>query len=247
MRRLITILLAVGLFAGCSTMVPKRVEFFQDKVKQFPEYSDYSRQLEKQLAQRLQQKTAQTVQAALVERSSTNVVTPAREAERLAIAEAVIIGPPEKPSTLPSDALAVKVESSVGKLDSKIDDFKKGNNENEGKKIEGTGLFQVSYFAWVGGILALLALIYFAGKIALSIAAIANPGAAIGLNVVNGIGAVAAKGFSQLIRGGENFKDWVSREVKDADVKQKILDGFRIAQMQSQDEDVQNTVRAVTK
>jgi hypothetical protein len=246
MRALLAVLLAVGL-TGCGTLVPKKVEFFQDKVKQYPEYSDYSRQLEKQLAQRLQQKTAQTVEAALETKASTNVVIPAKEAERLAIANAVVVGPPEKPATIPSEALAVKVESTVGKLDSKVDDFKKGNNENEGKKIEGTGFFQVSYFAWVGGILAVIALVYFAGKIALNAAAMVNPGAAVGLNVVNGLGAVAGKGFSQLIKGGENFKKWVTTEVKDADIQKKVLDAFRAAQERAQDSDVQNAVIAVTK
>lgn len=244
--KLIAILLAFGL-VGCGTLIPKKVELFQDKVKQYPEYSDYSRQLEKQLAQRLQQKTAQTVEAALETKSSTNVVVPAREAERLAIANAVVMGPPEKPATIPSEALAVKVESTAGKLDSKIDDFKKGNDENEGKKIEGTGLFQVPYFAWIGGIVALLALLYFAGKIALNVAAMVNPGAAVGLNVVNGISAVAGKGFSQLIKGGENFKEWVTAEVKDADIQKKVLDAFRTAQERAQDSDVQNAVIAVTK
>jgi hypothetical protein len=246
MRQLIAILVAFGL-TGCSTLIPKKVELFQDKVKQYPEYSDYARQLEKQLAQRLQQKTAQTVEAALVTRASTNVVVPAKEAERLAIANAVIVGPPEKPATITSEALAVKVESKAGKLDSKIEDFKAGNNENEGKKIEGTGLFQVSYFAWVGGILALVAILYFVGKLALNIAAMAHPGAAIGLNVVNGIGAIASKGFSQLIKGGENFKNWVRKEIPDDAVQEKILAAFRAAQERAQDNDVQDTVRAVTK
>jgi hypothetical protein len=246
MRSLIAILLAFGL-AGCGTLIPEKVELFQDKVKQYPEYSEYARQLEKQLAQRLQQKTAQTVEAALETKASTNVVVPAREAERLAIANAVVVGPPEKPATMPSENLAVKVESTAGKLDSKIDSFKEGNDENAGKKIEGTGIFQVPYFAWIGGIMALLALLYFAGKIALNVAAMVNPGAAVGLNVVNGLSAVAGKGFSQLIKGGENFKEWVTQEIKDADIQKKVLDAFRTAQERAQDSDVQNAVIAVTK
>lgn len=246
MRALIASLLILGL-AGCGTLIPKKVELFQDKVKQYPEYSEYARQLEKQLAQRLQQKTAQTVEAALETQASTNVVVPAREAERLAIANAVVVGPPEKPATIPSEALAVKVESTAGKLDSKIDDFKKGNNENEGKKIEGTGIFQVPYFAWVGGIMALVALLYFAGKIALNVAAMVNPGAAVGLGVVNGLGAIAGKGFAQVIKGGENFKKWVTAEIKDADIQKKVLDAFRVEQERAQDSDVKNAVVSVTR
>jgi hypothetical protein len=167
--------------------------------------------------------------------------------ERLATAEAALVGPPEKPATISSEALAVKLETAVAKLDTRIEEFKKDNNENSGKKIEGTGVFQFSYIGWVGGILAILFVLFFVGKLLLSAAAMVNPGAAVGLNVVNGIGAIASKGFSQLVKGGEEFKTWVEKEVQDTGLKEKILDGFRTAQMRAQDQDVQNVVMAVTK
>lgn len=236
-----------ALLVGCSTLVPKKVEFFQDKVKAFPEESAYAKQLEKQLVQRLQQKSAQTVKAALLENASTNIVTPAREVERLAIAESLVVGPPEKPAFVTSAELATMLESAQAKLDSKIEKFKVANDENAGKKIEGTGWFQVSYLGWVGGILAVLFILFFVGKLLLTVAAVANPGAAVGLNVVNGLGSIATRGFSQLVKGGEEFKTWVEKEITDGALQNKILDNFRMAQQSAQDQDVQNAVLAVTK
>lgn len=245
--KLAALTLIAALLTGCSTLVPKKVEFFQDKVHVMPVETDYSKQLEKQLVQRLQQETAKTVVAAVAEKSSTNILDPAQAAARLALAESLVVGPPETPSTLPYGALAAKLETTAAKLDTKIEEFRKANDENQGKKIEGTGWFQVSYLGWVGGILALILLLFFVGKLALTVLAAANPGAALGLNVVNGIGSLATKGFSQLVKGGEEFKDWVKKEVTDGALQQKILDNFRTAQKAAQDQDVQNAILALTK
>ena len=248
MRRALAIFAAL-LLAGCGSLVPKKVEFFQDKVRQFPEQSEKLLELERQAIYRAVEKNAQTVLAAVAEGASTNVVRPAQEAQVLTEAVAVVVGPPESPASayVSSENLAVKLESQVAKFNGKVDDFKKTSNENVGKKIEGTGLIQVSYFYWVGGIAGVLLLVFIAVKIALSVLAMANPGAAIGLNVVNAAQSVVTKGFSQLVKGGEEFKGWVDKEVQDAGLKQKILDAFRTSHVQSQDHDVQNVVSALTK
>lgn len=245
--KLAALTLIAALLTGCSTLVPKKVEFFQDKVHVMPVETDYSKQLEKQLVQRLQQETAKTVVAAVAEKASTNILDPAQAAARLALAESLVVGPPETPSTLPSGALAAKLETTAAKLDTKIEEFRKANDGNRGKKIEGTGWFQVSYLGWVGGILALVLLLFFVGKLVLTVLAAANPGAALGLNVVNGMGSLATKGFSQLVKGGEEFKGWVKKEVTDGALQQKILDNFRTAQKAAQDQDVQNAILALTK
>ena len=245
-----TVLIALSLLlAGCGTLVPKKVEFFQDKVEPFPEHKAYAVELQRQLVHRLQEKSNETVEAALIEKASSNVIAPAKEVKRLADAEAVFVGPPLKPvpASTPSAVVAEKLETAVAKLDQKIEEFKADNNENSGKKIEGTGLVQIGYFYWVGGIIGALLLIFFLGKMALSIAALVNPGAAVGLNVVNAASSVVAKGFSQLVKGGENFKSWVETEVQDAGLKEKILKEFQSTHMQAQDKDVQDTVRSLTK
>jgi len=246
MNKLFATLMVVAL-TGCGTLMPKRVELFQDKVQKFPEHSAYAQELERQLIQRLHQRSNETVEAALAEQASTNVVAPAREVQRLAMAEAALVGPPLKPSKEPSVKLAGDVEKTVAKLNRDVEEFKQDNNANAGKKIEDTGLVKVPYFYWLGGILLLGAVIFFVGKILLTAAAVANPGAAIGLNVVNAASAVVSKGFSQLVKGGEDFKDWVSQEIEDHDLKQKILNAFQSAHRKVQDSDVQNTIQSITK
>jgi hypothetical protein len=247
MKQLAAIILAV-LLTGCGSMIPKKVEFFQDTVAKYPEPSPALREQMRQAVYRAHDKAAVTVRAAVAENASTNVIAPAKEVERLTESVSFSLGPPEDPPMrgVTSEAIAFKLERSVAKLNEKIEDFKTDNNVNTGKKIEGTGLVQISYVWYVGGILAAICLLFIAGKIALTLFAAANPAAAVGLGVVNVAQAVVTKGFSQLIKGGENFKNWVEKEVSDPAVKQKVLEAFRATHKQAQDFDVQSTVRAVT-
>lgn len=232
---------------GCGTLVPKRVEFFQDKVQEYPEYRDYAKELQRKLVQRLEEKSNQTVEAAIAEKASTNVIAPAKEVKQLARVEAAIVGPPEKPATEPTEELAAKMTREFAILNARIEEFKVDNNVNVGKKIEGTGLVRIPYFYWIGGIIGVLLILFFVGRLALQAYAMVNPGAAIGFNMVNAASSVVSKGFGQLIKGGENFKNWVEKEVQDAGLKEKILEAFQSTQMKAQDKDVQDTVRALTK
>jgi len=247
-RNLFCLLLAVAV-AGCSSLVPKRVEFFQDRVEKFPEQPTKLVELERQAIYRAHESAKETVVAAVAENASTNVVTPAKATEQLTEAVAVALGPPVSPAskTEPAERLAVKLETAVAKFERKVEDFKKDSDENVGKKIEGTGIIQVGYFYWVGGIVLALVVLFTLGKLALTVAATMNPGAAIGLNVLKGAGAIAAKGFAQVIKGGEEFKKWVGKEISDLGLRDKILNEFQSHQMKAQDEDVQNVVQVLTK
>jgi hypothetical protein len=249
MKRFLFVAALAAALAGCSSVVPKKVEFFQDKVQKFPEQSSTLRELEREAVSRAQEKTEAAIVAAVAENASTNVVAPAKEAQVLISAVATVIGPPKTPApvTESSEKLATKLETSVAKFSEKVESFKQANNENAGKKIEGTGLFQIGYIYWVGGIILGVIVLFIVGKLVLTAAAVANPGAAIGLNAVNVAESVAAKGFSQLVKGGEDFKAWVQKEITDSGLKAKILSSFQGAQMKSQDSDVQNVVQALTK
>lgn len=250
MKRFLLVILMSALLTGCSSLVPQKVEFFQDKVQKFPEQSAALVELERQAIYRARDKTAEVAQVAVIENASTNVVFPAKEAAKLTEAVAVSLGPPQyQPSdfVIGSTDLAVKLEGSVAKYDKKVAKFKSANDENTGKKIEGTGIFQIGYFYWVGGILAGLAIIFIVGKLLLTAASAANPGAAVGLGVLNVAQSVITKGFSQLVKGGEDFKAWVEKEITDPQTKQKILDAFQTAHIKAQDGDVQNVVTAITK
>lgn len=237
------------LVSGCSTFIPKKVELFQDKVQPFPEQSPALIELERQAVYRAHDRIGEAIVAATVEGSSTNVVIPAKEAEKLTEAVATVIGPPKKPASdfTSSEVLAVRLETAVAKLNNQIRDFRIENNENAGKKIEGTGLIQVPYILWTGGTILFLMVLFFIGRLVLSVLAVANPTASVGLNMVNAAQAVVAKGFSQLVKGGEEFKKRIEKEIDDPALKQKILDAFRVEHQHAQDSDVQRTIETITK
>lgn len=249
--------LAIGLLvavlslvlSGCGSLMPKKVEFFQDKVKTFPEQSPELVELERQALYRAHDKTVQVLAAAAKEQSSTNVVAPAKEAAKLTEAVAVTMGPPAKPAgpSVTSEKLAQKLESAVAEYNKEVQEFRLDNNVNAGKKIEGTGLIQISYFAWAGGVIAVIAVLFLLLKLFLSVASVANPAAAVGLNMVSAAGSVVSKGFSQLVKGGEKFKERIEKEISDPALKQKILDTFRAEHMGAQDQEVQNVVQTITK
>lgn len=242
--------LAVALLTpGCGTLIPKRVEFFQDKVQKFPDESASYREAQRRAAALAEKRVQQVLENAIAEDCSTNITTKAEEARRLSGAVSDSLGNPLKPAT-DADATADALRKAMAKLDQKIESFKQSNDENAGKKIEGTGLFSIPYFVWLG----LVILLVFAGLIvaglvwtALKVYATANPPLALGLNAVQAGGNFAKKALTQLIKGGEEFKDAVKREVTDPAVLAKVNQLFNIHQRMSQDGDVQIVVKELTK
>jgi hypothetical protein len=245
--RLVAFLLSLFLLTGCSTLFPKRVELFQEKVQKFPEATPAQQEVQRQAASMAEKKAQETVVEALKVNAPTNVVEPAKETLALTAAVADSLGPPARESHKEAEVLAAELRATIAKLNAKIDAFEKKNDENTGKKIEGTGLVSVPYFLWLGGIVGLVLIVWFVLKAFLTVAAAANPAASVGLGALNIASGLAAKGFSQVVKGGENFKGWVESEVKDSDLKTKILDAFVAAHKQAQDEDVKNVVKGVLK
>lgn len=231
------IMLAVIALAGCSTLVPKKVEFFQDKVQTFPEQPAKLVELEREAIARALDKTAEVVVVATREKASTNVVAPAKEANTLVQAVATVIGPPEKPApvTESSDKLAVRLESAVAKFSDTVQEFKLENNKNSGKKIEGTGLVQVSYVFWAGGIVLGVLALLLAGRFLLTLAASANPAAAAALTALNAAGAIAKKGASEVVTEVESAAKLVEEKVKDSGIKEEILAALTKTQVKAQD------------
>jgi hypothetical protein len=241
-------LLALALTGCLGTLVPKKVELFQDKVKAFPEQSAKLRELERQAIYQSHEKATETVVAALKENSTTNVVAPARDTMKLTQAALIAAGPPEKlPEPNNVTNLVAAVEQGIGKYNVKVEKFAANSDENVGKKIEGTGLIQVPYILWTGGAVLGVIIIFVLGKIALSAYALVNPAAGVGLGVVNAAQSVVTKGFTQIVKGGEDFKNWVVKEVGDQGLQDKILSAFQVAHKQAQDKDVQDTVKALTQ
>lgn len=233
----------IGL-TGCGTLFPKPVEFFQDKVQKYPEPSSHDRELQRRAAQRAEEKAKQVVVAAVAANVSPSVLEPAKDTARLTEVVSQSLGPPVIPASVgqSSEDLAKELRTAIAKFNRRLDEFKMDNNENAGKKIEGTGLFSVPYFVWIG----LVALLVVGGWLVLrtivSVAAAGSPPVAIGLKAAQVGGRVLSRGFSQLVKGGEDFKSLIEKNFEDADTKKKILAAFMDSHKQAQDADVRTVI-----
>jgi len=241
-------LLVVSVFlSGCGTLIPKRVELFQDKVQKFPEVTQAQKEVHKEAAQRAKEKAAETLTAAVAEKASPFVISPATEAFVLTDAVADVVGPPAKRPTDTSVELADRVRKTLAVQAKKVDSFKEDSNENVGKKIEGTGLVQVPYFVWLGGFMFLAFIGWHLAKLALTAASAANPGALIGVGAMNATGATVSKGVVQLVTGGQKFLKWANDTIEDPALRQQITDAFVAAHKEAQDRDVKAVVDGLLK
>ena len=242
MKRLLALLgLSAVLFTGCSSFMPKRVEFFQDKVERFPVAKSSEREVQRQAAQRASQKSDEVLVAAIQEGSSPAVVEPAKEATKLTDAVSRSLGPPAYPSTDPSDVLSRKLDHAVAKLNQRLDDFKVDNDKNVGHKIEDTGLFKVPYFAWLAIVGTVLFIVYFVLKTFVHVAAAGNPAIGLGLNAVQLGGRGAAALAKEVIHGGEIFKDKIAAELPE--LQEKIKGLFESAHKEAQSPATQEAVK----
>jgi hypothetical protein len=253
MKKILSLCVALALLPGCSLLMPKNVELFQKKVQAFPEESNYQRELMKRAAQLNKDVSQQVVAQALIEKSSPRIVVPATDAAHLADAVSVALGPPvtaAKPTALP-DEIAGKLLSTVGKFDNKVQEFKLENNEVAGKKIEGTGLFQIPYFAWMGMLAMIVFVVWHLGKTALSAASVAGgagaPAAMVGLGAMNVTSNLAGKAVNQLVSGGQRFLAWLesSEAAIEPSLRAKITDAFKASHKTVQDTDVKSVVNTL--
>jgi hypothetical protein len=247
--QLVILLLALSLLVGCGTIFPKRVEFGQDKVEKFPARKPSEEETLRQAALRAKEDAARTLEAALAEQSTSAVIEPATSTARLTDSVSLTLGPPVHRSADPSDELARKLELAVAKLNHRIDNFRADNDQNAGHKIEGTGWLSVPYFVWIGGV----AVVGFIGLVVFGVAwsalkmfALSNPPLALGLNAVQ-LGARGAKSLAgQLLKGGEQFKDRLMREVKDPVLQAQVKDIFRSEHEKAQSPESQALIKHLT-
>lgn len=244
MKQALIILILSLFLCGCS-LIPKPVELFQKKVGQFPMPTAAYTETQKQAAQLAKEKAQETLTAVLTEKSSPAVVVPATDTAHLTEAVSVSLGPPSK-SVTNSDETILKLQSEVARLNKKINAFQHSNQEVVGKKIEGTGLVSVPYFIWAGGFVLVIFVGWHLAKTALTLASAVNPGAGIAVGGMNVAGSVVAKGFQQVIQGGEDFKAWIEKEVSDSGLQQKLLSAFTTSHKVNQDQDVQAIIKSVT-
>jgi len=242
-RNLLALALVAGLVSGCGTLIPKSVEFFQRKVRAVPEVSESSKETQRQAADYVATKTEETKVAAIETHADTNVVSLATDANIVAGALSGSLGPPEDPWKKEALRLALKLKEQQADFNEKMVAYAKHTDKDAGKKIEGTGFIRIPYFVYIGCIALVLFLIWTGLKIYGSI----NPAVGLGVNSVGRIGsAVLSRGFSEVVKGGEDFKDAIKNSELTAEVKAKILDTFQRHSMQSQSQDVQKVVQTLT-
>lgn len=245
MKRLLPLLLVL-ILTGCGSLIPKPVELFQKKVKEFPSPKAKELEVQREAASMAADKAQETLFYAAKENSSTNILAPAKDTADLTRAVSTAVGPPEKTYTGPVSNLVEKTDASVAHYNDRVDSFKNRNDDLAGKKIEDTGLFKVPYFVWLGGALLLgflFLVLLGVGWTALKVYGMSNP--LVGM-ATGGVESVASKGFRQIVTGAENFKEAVSKKFA-PELSNQILELFRNHQMQAQDGDVQVHVQNITK
>lgn len=247
-RLLIVIALASSLFTGCG-IFPKRVEFFQEKIQRFPVPKAAEREVQRQAAQRAAETAEEVLRAALLDGSTPAVTEPADETAKLTDAVSRSLGPPVSPSILPSDELSRKLDKALAKLNQRLDGFREESDKNVGKKVEGTGVFSVPYFAWVGGLAIVGFLIWTVLRAFVNVAAAGNPAVAVGLTAVRAGGRLASAAVGQLVTGGEKFLGKLKSEAPELsdDLRKKVEDLFRNAHKESQDAAVRDVVDKLVK
>jgi hypothetical protein len=246
MKKLLLIFLLAPLLVGCGTLIPKRVELGQDKVQKFPLPSNKEEEARRQALQRLSEKAREAERTAQGEASSAEV--PAAEAGDLAEALERSYGPPKDYYTGPSSNLVEKLDHQTATYQAELRGFARDNDKNVGKKIEDTGILKIPYFLWVGGLFVACLIGYAVLKVGLGMVSAMNPAVGLGLNGAANVGsAFLSKAFSQVLKGGEEFKKALDKIIPDKEIAQKVKDHFRATHQQSQDEQVQNLIKELTK
>lgn len=245
----ICFLIVLMSVSGCG-LIPKRVELGQDKVKVFPEAKTKEKEIQRQAADRAAKLATETVKQGLAEGVSDKVLKPASETATLTRSVSVSLGPPSSPASpqLTSDELATRLDSAVAALNLRLDEFKKENNENAGKKIEGTGFLQIPYFVYLGLFLVFGFIAFVVITIAwaaLKAYSLANPPLAVGLNAVQLGGKGLANLASQLVRGGETFKNSIQDELNDPRITEQVLRIFKDSHQKEQSPENQMLIKTL--
>lgn len=243
MRKLLLTLPLVVLLAGCGTLIPKSVEFFQRKVKAVPEVSEAAKETQRQAADYVSAKTEEIKIDAIASGASTNLVQSATDAHVVADALSESLGPPEDPWKKEAQRLALRLKEQQADFNAKLARFTDKTDKDVGKKIEGTGLVRVPYFVYIGCIALIIFLLWTGLKIYGSI----NPVVGLGVNSAGRLGSsVLSRGFAEVIHGAEKFKEAVAHSDLSEAVQEEVLDLFQRHSMQSQSRDTQKVVQTLT-
>jgi hypothetical protein len=254
MKTLYSVLVALVLMAsvtGCSTLMPKSVELFQKKVPSYPTLTASDLEKQREAAALAASEADKALHAAVSLQAPDVITIPAANSATLSKSVSESLGPPKFPATSPAQKVAAGLDYSHAKYNDKLADYAKDIDKYAGKKIEGTGLISVPYFLWLGGVALLCGLLYFAGRIAwtaLKAYGNTNPLVAVGTSGVSLLASELAKGFHQVVIGGETFKNAVEAKFgAESAVSKDVLALFQKAHVTTQDDNIQNAVQQITK
>lgn len=234
---------------GCK-LIPKTVEFFQDKVKPVPTQTEKAKETERQAVQYVNVKVNEALLESVKNGVTNTIVDPLIDAKIVIEPLSGSLGPPSGAWKGSGSTLAEELNKNTALLNKKLDRYREDIKENEGKKIEGTGLLQIPYLIWlliVGvGLLALYIVIRSVIQ-ALTIASGVGVPMSVGLKSVSGIAGKTVKtGFIQVIKGIEKTKDHFKKSNQTTFTRDEILEIIKNEQIKSQNTDVQNLIRELT-
>lgn len=246
MRGFILLVALSILTTGCG-LIPKTVEFGQRKVKGIPPKTTAQLEAEREAAKYAADQSLETLVAASHEGASTNVLTPARKTLVVTSALSSSLGAPASPWKGEADALARRLGTMEARLDAAVESMRKRQAQDVGKKIEGTGWLQVPYLLWVGIVVGGGFLVWTVLKIVGTI----YPPVGLGVSGLSFAGRASASvvqtALHQVVRGGEWFKDKLSTVELTPEQRAAVLDLFRTQQQSSQDEQVQELLKKLTR
>jgi hypothetical protein len=142
--RILPILAAVLCLAGCN-IIPKPVEYFQDRVQPMPERTTQADESLRQAARLAADRAAATERAALSTDAAPEVLQPASDTAILTSAVSAQVGPPAKSWQGDVPALIARMDAQEASYRRELESYRAEVRELAGKKIEGTGAIQASH------------------------------------------------------------------------------------------------------
>lgn len=233
--------LVLVLLASC-TLVPKQIEYFQDRIEAVPERSAEAEEGLRQAAQLAANKAVETERAAIAAAAPLDVLSPARDTVALTDTVSDQIGPPLRPWKGEVERLLEHIDRLEARYQRDMNRYSEEVQELEGKVIEGTGMIRMGYFTHLFLILVLLLV----GWIALRIVAATNAPLHAGLGVIHGGNKALGRAVLEIVEAGQDFKTAIEeRFAHQPELAKAIIDEFNTTQRQSQSRDVQAAVKAI--
>lgn len=233
------IVLLCILLSGC-TLIPKPVEYFQDRVQPVPERTAASEDSLRQAARLAAERAADTERAALTTEAPQQVLLPARDTVVLTETVSDRLGPPSAPWRGEIEALVARMDAQEVRFQRELSTYRDRVQENVGKPIEGTGTIQVGYFTH----LLILAALFAVAWMIVRIIAIFNAPVAVGLKTIEGSSRFLGRALAEVVEGGQEFKERIAKLLADQpEVAERILEAFRDAHRMTQSRDTQTTIQ----